>query len=92
MARRLRHLLDAVRRRLRQPGAIEPTMLTLAGITGVLTGTAVWVLISLVALVQDLVWATEVPAWQLVAVPTLGGLVVGVLVAGSSPRPRAAAW
>jgi chloride channel protein, CIC family len=88
MARRLRHLLDVSRRRLRQPGAIEPTMLTLAGITGVLTGTAVWILISLVALVQELVWATEVPAWQLVAVPTLGGLVVGVLVARVVPEAK----
>jgi chloride channel protein, CIC family len=63
-------------------------MLTLAGITGVLTGTMVWVLISLVALVQDLVWATEVPAWQLLVVPTLGGLVVGVLVGRVVPEAK----
>jgi len=41
MAQRLNDLLGVVRRRLRHPGAIEPIMLTLAGITGVLTGTMV---------------------------------------------------
>ncbi|MFO7960195.1 MAG: chloride channel protein [Nitriliruptoraceae bacterium] len=88
MAQRLHHLLGLVRRRLRHPGAIEPVMLTLAGVTGLLTGTMVWVLISLVELVQFLVWSTRVPPWQLVAVPTLGGLVVGLLVSRVVPEAR----
>lgn len=61
-------------------------MLTLAGVTGVLTGTAVWVLISLVELVQHLAWSPQVPPWQVVVVPTVGGLIVGVLVSRLVPE------
>ena len=43
--------------------------------------TMVWVLISLVELIQHLVWSTQVPPWQLVVVPTVGGLVVDRLIA-----------
>ncbi len=88
MAQRLNDLLGVVRRRLRHPGAIEPIMLTLAGITGVLTGTMVWVLISVLELVQLLVWSTRVPAWQLVVVPTLGALAVGMLVSRIVPEAK----
>lgn len=63
-------------------------MLTLAGLTGVLTGTMVWVLISLVELIQHLVWSSPVPPWQLLVVPTVGGLVVGLLVGRVVPESR----
>lgn len=61
-------------------------MLALAGITGLLTGACVWLLITIVEVIQHLVWSTEVPAWQIVVVPTLGGLVVGILVSRVVPE------
>jgi chloride channel protein, CIC family len=54
--------------------------LVLAGVIGLLTGVVAWLLISGVHLVTDLAFSDPVPAWQVVAVPTLGGLVVGLLV------------
>ena len=54
--------------------------LILAGIIGLLTGVVAWLLISGVHLVADLAYSSPVPTWQIVVVPTLGGLVVGLLV------------
>ena len=80
MRRWLLARIGELRRRLRRPGAAEPMMLGLAGVTGLATGGFVWLLITSIELVQGLVWSPQVPAWQVVVVPTLGGLVVGVLV------------
>jgi CIC family chloride channel protein len=63
-------------------------MLTLAGLTGVLTGTMVWILISVIEFVQHLAWSPQVPPWQLVVVPTVGGLLVGLLVSRVVPESR----
>ena len=69
---------------------LDPTrdglQLVLAGVVGLLTGVVAWALISGVHLVSDLAFSATVPAWQVVAVPTLGGLVVGVLVARVVPE------
>jgi CIC family chloride channel protein len=54
--------------------------LVLAGIIGLLTGVVAWLLISGIHLVQELAFSDPVPAWQVVVVPTLGGLIVGLLV------------
>ncbi len=54
-------------------------MLALGALTGVATGVLAWLLITGVHLVTQFAWADPVPAWQLVLVPTLGGLAVGVL-------------
>jgi chloride channel protein, CIC family len=63
-------------------------MLVLGGVTGLVTGIFVWALISTIDLVQQLAWSSQVPAWQVVAVPTLGGLVVGLLVGRIVPEAR----
>ena len=69
---------------------LDPTrdglQLVLAGVVGLLTGVVAWALISGVHLVTDLAFSDPVPRWQLVAVPTLGGLVVGLLVARVVPE------
>ena len=69
---------------------LDPTrdglQLVLAGVVGLLTGVVAWALISGVHLVSDLAFSATVPAWQVVAVPTLGGLIVGVLVARVVPE------
>jgi len=63
-------------------------MLALAGLTGVLTGTMVWVLLTWLEFVQHLAWSERVPAWQLVVVPTVGGLLVGILVSRLVPEAK----
>jgi len=64
--------------------ALDPSrdglQLVLAGIVGLLTGVVAWALISGIHLVARIAFSDPVPAWQVVAVPTLGGLVVGLLV------------
>ena len=86
--RRARNGLRVLQRRLlgsrdRLP-ALDPTrdglQLVLAGIIGLLTGVVAWLLISGVHLVAELAFSDPVPRWQVVVVPTLGGLVVGLLV------------
>jgi chloride channel protein, CIC family len=54
--------------------------LMLAGVVGLLTGVVAWLLVSGIHLVSALAFADPVPRWQVVAVPTLGGLAVGLLV------------
>jgi len=54
--------------------------LLLAGVVGLLTGVVAWALITGVHLISELAFSDPVPGWQVVAVPTLGGLVVGLLV------------
>ena len=55
-------------------------MLGLGVATGFATGVVVWLLITGIDLVQRLAWSAEVPTWQLVVVPTIGGLLVGLVV------------
>lgn len=86
--RRILRLFEGTRRRLRRPSAIEPVMLVLGGVTGLVTGVFVWALISLIDVVQHIVWSTQVPAWQVVAIPTAGGLLVGLLVGRIVPEAR----
>jgi chloride channel protein, CIC family len=64
----------------------EGLQLLLAGIVGLLTGVVAWALISGVHLVGSLAFSDPVPRWQLVVVPTLGGIVVGLLVARAVPE------
>ena len=61
-------------------------MLALGGVTGVLTGVFAWLLITATELVQHLAWSSPVEAWQLLLVPTVGGLVVGWLIARVVPE------
>lgn len=74
-------MLGSTRRRLRREGAVDGAMLALGVATGVLTGVLAWALIRLIHVVQQLAWSGDpVPAWQIVLVPTVGGLVVGLMV------------
>jgi CIC family chloride channel protein len=82
----LERLTQIARRRAQRPRAIEPVMLALGALTGVATGVAAFVLISLVELVSHLAWSDPAPWWQLLLVPTLGGVVVGVLVSRLAPE------
>jgi CIC family chloride channel protein len=86
MRERLTATVEGLRRRLRRRRAIEPVMLVLAALTGFATGVLAWLLIRLIELVQGLVWSTPVATWQLVVVPTLGGLAVGLLLARVVPE------
>ncbi len=78
---RSRDLLLRLRDRL---PPIDPSrdglQLVLAAIVGLLTGIVAWLLVSGIHLVSAFAFSDPVPAWQIVAVPTLGGLVVGLLV------------
>lgn len=87
---RAEQLQRTVGRLLDRIPPLDPTrdglQLVLAGIVGLLTGVVAWALITGVHLVSDLTFAATVPAWQVVAVPTLGGLLVGLLVARVVPE------
>jgi chloride channel protein, CIC family len=80
----------SARRTLRRLPALDPSreglQLVLAGIVGLFTGVVAWALISLIHLVATIAFSDPVPTWQIVAVPTLGGLLVGVLVAKVVPE------
>lgn len=79
--------LSALRRRL---PALDPSQdgmqLLLAGLVGLATGVLAWALISGVHLVAAVAFSEVVPAWQVVLVPTLGGLIVGLLVWRLAPE------
>ncbi|MTV27675.1 CBS domain-containing protein [Nitriliruptoraceae bacterium ZYF776] len=81
-----RRVVGAVRRRLRREGTVDGVLLALGATTGLVTGLLAFVLITAVELLQHLVWSDPAPAWQLVAVPTIGGLVVGLLVSRVAPE------
>lgn len=63
---------------------LDPTrdglQLLLGAAVGLATGVVAWALITGVHLVAGAAFADPTPAWQVVLVPTLGGLVVGLLV------------
>ena len=84
----IRTIPATVRRRLRQGRAAEGAMLPLAVTTGVLTGVLAWVLISIVELVQHVLWIDPAPAWQRLVIPMLGGLLVGIWVERVVPEAR----
>jgi chloride channel protein, CIC family len=75
-----------VRRLPRVDPSQDGMQLVLAGLVGLATGVVAWALISGVHLVADVVFSDVVPAWQVVVVPTLGGLVVGLLVWRLAPE------
>jgi chloride channel protein, CIC family len=60
--------------------------LLLAGVVGLATGVVAWALITGVHLVARLAFSESVPLWQVVIVPTVGGLIVGLLVWRLSPE------
>jgi chloride channel protein, CIC family len=75
-----------VRRRAQAEGTVDGVLLALGATTGFLTGLVAWALISTVEFIQHALWTDPAPAWQLVAIPTLGGLVVGLFVTRLVPE------
>jgi chloride channel protein, CIC family len=88
MLRSLTAAAASLRERLRLERAAEGLMLPLAVTTGVLTGVLAWLLISIIDVVQHTVWSDPAPAWQLLLIPTLGGLLVGIWVDRVVPESR----
>lgn len=82
----VRRGLVAVRRRAQAEGTVDGVLLGLGAATGLLTGILAWVLITTVEVIQHLVWTDPAPSWQLVVIPTIGGLVVGLLVTRVAPE------
>ncbi len=82
----VRRALGAVRRRAQAEGTVDGVMLGLGATTGLLTGVLAWLLISIVEVLQHVVWTDPAPAWQLVLVPAVGGLLVGLLVTRVVPE------
>ncbi|MEX1179153.1 MAG: chloride channel protein [Nitriliruptor sp.] len=78
--------LGAVRRRAQAEGTVDGVLLGLGAATGLLTGILAWVLISVVEGLQHLLWTDPAPWWQIVAIPAVGGLVVGYLVSRVAPE------
>lgn len=73
-------------RRARRPGAVEGLLLALGAGTGLVTGLAATALFTTVELVQDLAWTDPAPFWQILLLPALGGLLVGILVTRVVPE------
>jgi CIC family chloride channel protein len=76
--------LVAGRAGLRRLPPLDPSreglQLLLGAAVGLATGVVAWALITGVHLVAEAAFADPTPPWQVVAVPTLGGLAVGLLV------------
>jgi CIC family chloride channel protein len=79
--------LQPIRDRLARAGNIEGVMLFLGALTGLLTGLSAAVLIWLLRVVQRLAWGGSVHPMELVLVPTLGALLVGLWVTYVAPEP-----
>lgn len=90
LATRTERLQQLLGRLVDRVPSLDPSrdglQLVLAGIVGLLTGVVAWALISGVHLVASFAFSETVPKWQVVLVPTLGGLVVGLLVAHVVPE------
>lgn len=87
LGRRSARLGRAVRRRIPPlDPAQDGLQLVLAGLIGLLTGVVAWALISGIHLVAGFAFSSVVPRWQLIVVPTLGALVVGLLVMRAVPE------
>ena len=80
----LRRALGAGRALLGRLPPLDPTreglQLLLGAAVGLATGVVAWALIAGVHLVAEAAFADPTPRWQVVAVPTVGGLLVGLLV------------
>lgn len=82
----VRRGLGSLRRRAQAEGTVDGVMLGLGATTGLVTGVLAWLLISVVELLQHVVWTDPAPWWQLVLIPAIGGLVVGLLVTRLVPE------
>jgi chloride channel protein, CIC family len=82
----IRRGLGAVRDRARAEGTVDGVLLGLGAATGLVTGVLAWLLISTVEVIQHTLWTDPAPAWQVVLIPALGGLVVGYLVSRVVPE------
>lgn len=79
--------LQPIRDRLARAGNLEGVMLFLGALTGLLTGLSAAVLIWLLRAVQRLAWGGSVGPFELLLVPTLGALLVGLWLTYVAPEP-----
>lgn len=84
--RSVRSAVGGVRRRARGDRTVDGVMLGLGATTGLVTGLFAWALITAAESLLHLLWTDPAPWWQLLLVPALGGLVVGVLIARVVPE------
>lgn len=77
----------SVRRRLTSTQAVDGLMIALGAGTGLATGLAAAALITLIQFVQRLAFGSDVSPIDLLLVPTLGALIVGLLVTYWAPEP-----
>jgi chloride channel protein, CIC family len=75
-----------LRQRAQRDGTVEGVLLALGAATGFVTGVAAWALFTTAEVLLHLLWSDPAPTWQIVVVPTLGGLVVGILVTRVVPE------
>ncbi len=79
-----------VRELLRRIPPLDPgregLQLLLGAAVGLATGVVAWALVTGVHLVGELAFTDPTPAWQVLAVPTAGGLLVGLLVRRAVPE------
>ncbi len=76
-----------LRARVARTSDIEGSLLAMGALTGLGTGVLAAALILAIRVIQPLLWgSTSLAPWQVVAVPTLGGLVVGLIVTYLGPE------
>ncbi len=81
-------LLQRVRANVAGASEFEGALLALGALTGLVTGLLAAALILAIRWLQPLVWNTgAVSPWALVAIPTAGGLVVGLIVTYVANEP-----
>jgi CIC family chloride channel protein len=79
-------LFERLRDQFAQAGAVEGVMLGLGALTGLLTGLLAAALIFLIREVQGLVWGQTVSWWDILLIPTIGALVVGIWLTYVAPE------
>ena len=81
-------LVQRVRASVAGASDFEGVLLALGALTGLITGLLAAALILAIRWLQPLLWGTgSVPQWAVVAIPTLGGLVVGLIVTYVANEP-----
>lgn len=77
---RLGTVLHRARLAIARGADFEGSLLGMGALTGLVTGALAALLIWAIRLLQPLLWGASATGWRLVVVPTLGALVVGLLV------------
>ena len=79
-------VLARLRERFAKAGAFEGMMLALGALTGLFTGLLAAGLIYTIREVQAIAWGSSVPWWEVLLVPTVGGLLAGIWITYVAPE------